>query len=191
MFHLELAFHLWKSLLKIGDSVVDATCGNGKDTLKLCQLVLSDHCGWVFGLDIQEKALQSTRLYLKKFLTPSEQLRVDLFHCSHSEFPLAIQRANIQLIVYNLGYLPGGDKSLTTLKGSTLESVRKGLSLISPTGALSITCYPGHPQGKEEEDALIDFTKDLDGSLWRVVHHRSLNRPSSPSLLFIQKNYRA
>ena len=56
-----------------------------------------------------------------------------------------------KLIVYNLGYLPGSDKLLTTKTSSTLLSVEKALSLIAPNGAISITCYPGHEEGKKEE----------------------------------------
>ena len=185
--HLELAHHYWKLLLKPGDCAIDATCGNGKDTLLLSKYILIQHSGLVIGLDIQKKAIENTLHILKKELTKPQLERVHLFQQSHLDFPKIALEQSIQLIVYNLGYLPGGDKAITTQTQTTLESVDQAMKLIAPQGVVSITCYPGHQAGAEEEKALIQMAARLNPDLWHVLHHRRLNKISSPSLIFIQR----
>jgi hypothetical protein len=187
--HLDLAHLYWKLLLNSGDAVVDATCGNGKDTLFLAQTVLGKKAdsGLVVGIDIQKKSIENTHALLKKELTDLQLSRVHLFNHSHIDFPEIALLHPVKLIVYNLGYLPGGDKTLTTKVSSTLESVRKALQIIAPQGAVSITCYPGHAEGAEEKTSLLKMSESLDPQQWDVSHSQWLNRSSSPSLLFIQK----
>lgn len=172
--HLALAQNYWKNHLKPSDLAIDATCGNGHDTLFLAELCL------VIGIDIQIQAIQNTEALLEQ-----NQKRAILHRLSHAnldELPLPHPP---RLIVYNLGYLPGGDKSITTNTESTLESVKKGLELIALDGALSITCYPGHDEGQREEKALMDWAISLPSSRWSVCHHKWLNRPRSPTLIWI------
>lgn len=166
--HLDLAHDYWRRLIQPGDVVIDATCGNGHDTEYLA--TLTDQ---VYGIDIQLEAIEKTRARVPT---------AHLIHGSHSTFP----NVSPKLIVYNLGYLPSGDKSLTTLVDSTLESVQNGLKILSPGGALSITCYPGHPEGAVEEEALLAWSRTLDPKKYAVCFHQWLNRNKSPSLLFIQ-----
>lgn len=178
--HLDFAHNLWKRLLKPGDWAIDATCGNGWDTALLADLVGPE--GGVISIDLQEGALKEAR---KRF--PGEVDHVHFFHQSHATFPTLCYEKPIRLIVYNLGYLPGGDKGLTTQVKTTLQSVQNGLNLLVPGGCMSITCYPGHEEGAREETALESFTQSLDPKAWCVSHHRWINRKLSPSLLFIQK----
>lgn len=185
--HLELAHLYWKLLLRPGDSVVDATCGNGKDTLILSKNVLTEDAGSVIGMDIQQPAIENTTLLLKKNLSDLQWKRVHLFHESHTNFPPIAWKKPVKLVVYNLGYLPGGDKTLTTKTENTLQSVQRAMQLIATDGAVSITCYPGHEEGKVEEQALLHMAAGLDSSQWNVTGHRWLNRPFSPTVLLIQK----
>jgi hypothetical protein len=87
--------------------------------------------------------------------------------------------------VYNLGYLPGGKKSITTQTDTTLESVKLSLELLADDGAISITCYPGHEEGAREEKELLAFAETLSSKEWNVCQHKWLNRPRSPSLLWL------
>jgi SAM-dependent methyltransferase len=167
--HLLLAKEYWKEHLQPGDFAIDATCGNGHDTLYLSQL-LPD--GLVYGIDIQETALEKTRLAL------GDAKNVRLFHQSHAD-PLPLP-SRPRLIVYNLGYLPGGDKTLTTMTSSTLESIKLSLEILATDGAISITCYPGHDEGMHEEKELLSFVKDL-----KHAYHR-WERERSPTLLWIK-----
>ncbi|NGX39025.1 MAG: Demethylmenaquinone methyltransferase [Chlamydiae bacterium] len=181
--HLDLAHSFWEKGLASGGWAIDATCGNGHDTLRLSRLVGPN--GGVIGLDIQKEALESTKALLKE---NQKEEGVHLFHQSHEEFPPLANENPVQLIVYNLGYLPGGNKALTTRVASTLSSVEKALALLSPGGTVSLTCYPGHPEGEKEESALLDYSQSLLAPDWSVSFHRFLNRRKAPSLLVIQKN---
>jgi len=169
--HLDQAYLYWKNLLKPGDLVIDATCGNGKDALRLCELVPQGH---VYALDIQEIALQKA----KELITHSN---ISFLLQSHTELP----SGEFKLVVYNLGYLPGGNKNLTTLTPTTLESLEKAAQIIAIGGALSITCYPGHPEGAVEEQAVCSWVQTLDSKKWLITHH--VWRERSPTLFFIVK----
>ncbi len=175
----ELAHFYWKRVIQPGDCVIDATCGNGKDSLFLADLIGDE--GTLIGLDIQPEALAKTELLLEK------RSNCHLFHQSHEEFPALAFQKKIKLIAYNLGYLPGGDKKITTQTSSTLESVKKALTLIVPGGLLSITCYPGHPEGALEEKALLKIVSCLPPKEWAICHHCWVNWQAAPSLLILEK----
>lgn len=181
--HLDLAKLFWKRQLVSGDTAIDATCGNGNDTLFLAKLPLSG----LFALDIQPAAIEKTRELLAGHLNEEELKRVALCHMSHEDLRKVPCPIPPSLIVYNLGYLPGGDKSLTTKTESTLESIGSALSILGDAGAISITCYPGHAEGEKEENEILRMAESLPSSLWEVRHHRWMNRARSPSLLWIAR----
>lgn len=138
-------------------------------------------------MDIQEKALEATKIKLETGLPDCAQ-RVKYLLQSHADFPHEFEQLTIKLFVYNLGYLPGSDKSLVTETSNTLKSVEKACSLVATGGLISITCYPGHPEGAAEEQALLDWSSQLDKAEWSVCHHRWVNRKAAPSLLLLQKD---
>lgn len=183
---LDLAHDYWLKLLKPGDLVVDATCGNGHDTLFLAKIVLEKDSGTLITIDTQKQALENSQSFLLDNLSEDLIKRISFYHQCHSVFPDVLQRESVALIVYNLGYLPGGDKTLTTESSTTLQSLKAALPLILPGGAISITCYPGHLAGKIEEETVIHFASSLDPQVWSSCHHRWLNRKNAPSLLLIQ-----
>lgn len=170
--HLKLAKNYWKELLQPSDLAIDATCGNGHDTLFLAEI-----CS-VIGLDIQTQAIEST-----KALLAQHQKNAVLHLISHAHIDTIPLLYPPKLIVYNLGYLPRGDKSITTMVESTVASVEKSLTLLAPNGALSITCYPGHDEGKREEEILEKWITQLSSKKWSVTHHKWRDR--SPSLIWI------
>lgn len=165
--HLILAHAYWKNILSQGDTVIDATCGNGHDTFYLAQLGVR-----VIGYDIQEVAISATQKRVPEAL---------LHHRSHTIF----EESEAALIVYNLGYLPGGNKELTTTCESTLQSVSHALQIASK--AISITCYPGHSEGAREESLLVEWASTLDSKKWSICYHRWLNRERAPSLLWLER----
>lgn len=170
--HLALAHKLWRAHLKPSDIAVDATCGNGNDALVLAKLLPQ---GEVYTFDIQPQAIENTRGRLKDFSNC-------YFFCqSHAEFPLTCTGSC--LFVYNLGYLPKGDMSLTTQTETTLKSIQSALSLLRADGMISITCYPGHEEGAKEEKAILLFLETLAGC--SVDYYKS-NRALAPSLLIIR-----
>lgn len=185
--HLRVAKLYWKSHLRPGDIAIDATCGNGQDTLYLSELLLFDPSSEIVALDIQPEAIQNTRQLLQASLPSDQFQKVSLYKKSHEEIGTLSLRYSPRLIVYNLGYLPGGNKEKTTKTESTLQSVQRSLELLSDDGALSITCYPGHLEGAKEEAALLEFVKTLPFSSWRVCHHSWINKDKAPSFLWISR----
>jgi len=180
---LQLAHHIWNILLKENDSVIDTTCGNGKDSLILASLLSQKGGAKLFCIDIQEQALLNTKALLEEKV-PQFLHKVEFLHTSHELLPLSSPK----LIVYNLGYLPKGDKSLTTQVKSTLLSVQNALEILLPGGALSIMCYPGHPEGLKEEIELKKLFNTLPPTSFSVTHCEWSNRTSSPSLIIVQKS---
>jgi hypothetical protein len=177
--HLDFAHTLWAKLLAPTDHAIDATCGNGHDALVLFKLIPQ---GRLYLIDIQKEALVTTSNRLP------EGALVSFHNICHSAIEKIAPQASIKLIVYNLGYLPGKDKSLTTMTETTLQSIQKSLSLLAPGGAISITCYPGHEEGKRESTAIIEYTKTLSPKQWSVSLHSWINRSKHPFLILIQQN---
>jgi SAM-dependent methyltransferase len=184
--HLDLAHTYWAKIVCEGDIVVDATCGNGHDSCLLAQL----RPKVIYAIDIQQEALQSAGKLIETHLSEAEKNKIKWLLASHEVFPVEIQEASVKLIVYNLGYLPGGDKSLVTRSDTTLRSLKQAQKLIIPGGCISMTCYPGHTEGAIEEQMLLEYTSQLDPKEWSCCLHRWLNRRQSPSLLFIQRSQR-
>jgi len=185
--HLDLAHLYWSQVVQIGDTVIDATCGNGHDTLKLCQLTLSVDKGIVYAFDIQEQAIKSTDIYLYTHLRSDLRGRVNFQQRCHSTFPNEIAKEGVKLIVYNLGYLPGGDKEKTTAILTTLQSLKQAEGLLQPGGVMSITCYSGHGEGAREQEAVLAYASQLSPKEWNCCQHTWLNRQQAPSLFLIQK----
>lgn len=183
--HLDLAHGYWKRHLKKGDTVLDATCGHGHDSLMIAQTILGETEGALYCLDLQEIAIESTKQRLKEVLIPSLFERIFFFQQSHETFPAMVPLCN--LIVYNLGYLPKGDKCKTTQRASTLNSIKNALFLVKQGGLISVTCYSGHPEGAEEKTALLGYVSTLSPQEYLVFHHQIENRRAAPSLLLIFK----
>lgn len=177
--HIAAAHAFWRHLVAPSDTVIDATCGNGHDTLLLAELVPN---GQVIAFDIQPAAIEKTR---ERLASAGLSDRVNLRLSSHKTFPDCIPHS-IKLIVYNLGYLPGGDKTLTTLVETTLLSIQNALPLLQRGGALSITLYPGHSEGQNEEKAILELIQSLDKTKWEIEHLKPNTLPTSPSVLFIR-----
>jgi hypothetical protein len=187
--HLDLAHQYWERVVQTGDKVIDATSGNGYDTLKLAQLALNEQEGTVYAMDIQPIAIERTKEYLSSSLTSQQYTRVCFLVRCHSQFPKEIEPHTIRLIVYNLGYLPGGNKELTTSNSTTLKSLQEAQHLIMPGGVISLTCYSGHSEGSFEKEALLDYVSILPKTEWSCCHHEWMNRRQAPSLLILQKVY--
>ncbi|SPJ31905.1 class I SAM-dependent methyltransferase [Candidatus Protochlamydia amoebophila] len=185
--HLDLAHDYWRRILQPNDRVIDATCGNGNDTLKLCQLLLSNGDGKVYAFDNQSDAIDKTKVLLREHLNLDQFKQINFILGCHSKFSDYVLPNTIKLIVYNLGYLPGGDKKKTTLTSTTLLSLQNSLNLIKPGGMICITCYPGHAEGLLEEKALLKFALNLPPMEWSCCYHSWINRRQSPSLLLLQK----
>lgn len=182
--HLDIAHTFWQKIVCHGDTVIDATAGNGHDSLFLASLALGDSGGKLIALDIQKSAIDNTKCRLKDF--PEKQ--ISLYEMCHSRLKEVAAPESVKLIAFNLGYLPGGDKSLTTRTLSTLAAIKAALDLIIPGGLVSITCYPGHAEGLVEENAILPFCQALDPKVWSVSSHTFINRTRHPHLILLQRH---
>ena len=167
--------------LKKGGNAVDFTMGNGHDTLWLSREIGQDGRVWAF--DIQEQALRSTADLLRRENAPDN---VTLIHDSHANV-LSYVKEPICVGVFNLGYLPGGDKSVTTLRPSTLEAVKGGLELLDSDGALLIAVYPGHEEGTKEGEMLQEYLSTLSRFRICASCFRIINSPTSPFFFLCEK----
>jgi hypothetical protein len=180
--HIEHAHALWKEHLEQNDLAIDATCGNGHDSVVLAKLT----GGNLWALDIQEKAIENTKGRLKAELDEDLFSKVQFHLGCHSKFPDAIKKGAVKLVVYNLGYLPGSDKAVVTERDTTITSLNNALLLLKAHGLLSITCYPRHDAGQKETEAVLSWAASLDKSMWVVEHKVWPQRERSPSLLIIK-----
>lgn len=178
---VQIVRQIISSSLLLTDDVVDATVGNGHDTLFLAEMTE----GTVYGFDIQAGAVEATRALLaEKGVDPG---RVRLFLKDHADIEDYVP-PGLGLVLFNLGYLPGGDKSLTTREISTLAAVRNSLKLIKPLGKVLIVVYSGHAEGMSEKLELLSMLKDLDQGEFNVVYHTFPNqRGNPPELICIEK----
>jgi SAM-dependent methyltransferase len=165
-----------------GDMAVDATCGNGNDTLLLAHLV--GDSGRVWAFDIQEEAIRSTSEALAR---TGLQARVELVLAGHESMADHLP-ADLGAVVFNLGYLPGGDSSVITRPETTLTAAQQALELLRPAGILVMTVYPGHPGGEAEQRAVDVWAAAVPpsaGYLWRMGQQNV--SPGAPYALFFQK----
>ena len=167
--------------IKKGGVAVDFTMGNGHDTLWLSNAVGEN--GRVYAFDIQSQALENTAALLKKENAPENYI---LIHDSHARV-LEYVKEPFCAGVFNLGYLPGGDKSLTTLRPSTLEAVRGGLELLASGGILLIAVYPGHAEGALEGEMLQEELSKLDRHFISVSRFQIINSPAAPFFFAVEK----
>ena len=138
-----------EKVCKKTDIVIDATCGNGNDTLMLAKIAKK-----VYAFDIQKKAIDNTKALLSK----NNINNVTLINDSHEYIDKYLDeyKEKISLIIFNLGYLPNGNKSITTNYKTTIKAVKKSLLLLNGKGIILVTCYP-HKEGKKEGEELIKF----------------------------------
>ena len=177
---LGTAKELLAPALHPGGTAADFTMGNGHDTLFLSRALPG---GKVWAFDIQPAALEATRALLaENGAGDNVQLILD----SHSNLDRYIQTP-LDAGVFNLGYLPWADKTITTRRETTLEAVEKALSLLRVGGVLVIVIYPGHEEGRLEGEALQQKRSTLDPKRYDVLLHRLIHVPHCPYILAVER----
>ncbi|CAN1263220.1 Putative rRNA methylase YtqB [Linum perenne] len=185
----EVAHLVWSRVVKPGDTVIDATCGNGHDTLAMLKLVADESGrGRVYGLDIQKDALNSSSSLLDESLTPKERELVKLFGICHSRMEgILPENSPVRLVAFNLGYLPGGNKDVITVPETTRLALDAAKRILLSGGLISLVVYIGHPGGREELEAVEGFASGLSVDEWSCCKFQLLNRPVAPVLVFLFK----
>lgn len=177
---LELHKYFIRQHLRPGDVAVDFTMGNGHDTEFLSREVGPD--GFVFAFDVQEQALASTQERLVSSGCPDNyQLILD----SHSNVKKYVD-VPIKAGMFNLGWLPGGDKSITTLRETTLPAIRDAISLMDRDGILNIAIYPGHKEGDLEGKMVLEYLSGISRHKVCATKIKILNSPTSPYFIVVE-----
>ncbi len=170
------------SFVREGHHTVDATCGNGHDTLLLARLVGAG--GHVWGFDIQQEAVAETGHRLDDSGLSS---RVTLLHTGHEALAQHIA-GPVQVVLFNLGYRPGGDRSVITRPETTAIALEQSLRLLAAGGIVLVTVYPGHCGGGDEQSTVENWAAGLNP---RVCHSWRMGQTNvssnAPYLLLVQK----
>lgn len=182
---INYAHHLLEESISKGELAIDATCGNGNDTVFLSKLVGTD--GQVLAFDIQEQAIAATDEALKS----KNISNVSLIHDSHANLEKYIPVEGNQTIggaIFNLGYLPRSDKTVITKPDSTITAVNTILQRLKPNGLLVLVVYHGHDGGKEEKEALLKHVMHLKQEEFNVLRYGFINQKNNPPFIIaIQK----
>lgn len=163
--------------IKKGDITVDATCGNGNDTLMLSKLSKK-----VFAFDIQKEAIENTR----KLLISNNVNNVTLINSSHEFMDKLLNdyKNKISLVLFNLGYLPNGNKDITTKANTTLNAIKSSFKLLNKKGIILVVCYP-HEEGKKESKEIINY---LGTNKINYKIYKNTDNINAPFLIEIKNN---
>jgi len=152
------------AVLREGDLAIDATAGNGHDTVFLAKLV--GEAGEVIAFDVQEQAIVSTR---ERLAAEGLLDRVKLVHGSHGSIAKHAAAKSVAAVMFNLGYLPGGDHAVITRTEETLQALDGALEALRSGGLLTIVCYPGHEGGDQESAAVVAWAEQRGAEVFRRV----------------------
>ena len=158
-------------------TVIDATLGNGNDSLKILEKM---HGGKLYGFDIQKMAIENS----EKLLNRKGFENYELIEDSHENIERYVE-GEVELVIYNLGYLPRSDKKIVTKPKSTVESVKKAVSMLSETGIVIVVSYIGHEGSFEENSALEELLKNLDQHKYKVEKRQFFNQIHTPPIVYL------
>ncbi|WP_186575862.1 tRNA (mnm(5)s(2)U34)-methyltransferase [Aquibacillus kalidii] len=182
---ISYAHELMETTVNPGETVVDGTCGNGKDTLFLGKLV--GQTGHVVGFDIQADAIANTKALLEQ----EEVKNAHVIHDGHEHVEHYFKKYKVESIggaIFNLGYLPGSDKSVITTPTTTIQAIDTLVAYLKKGGLIVLVVYHGHPGGDTERDALFNHLSKLEQRQFNVLQYGFINQKNSPPfILAIEK----
>ena len=166
--------------VKEGDVCADFTMGNGYDTEFLCRTV--GESGKVYAFDIQPAAVASTKKRLAEVNCPENYTLIcDSHHNAANYIDCKIKGG-----MFNLGWLPGGDKSITTMRETTMPAIETAISLLDSDGVLTVAVYPGHKEGELEGEEICEYLSTLSRHKICATKIKILNSPTSPYFILIE-----
>jgi Predicted S-adenosylmethionine-dependent methyltransferase involved in cell envelope biogenesis len=176
---LQLSKYILQDKIIKGDTVVDATCGNGGDSLFLCNLIGSS--GKLYCFDIQSQAIENTRKKLWKNGVPPVYT---LINDGHENIDKYIGYG-IHGAVFNLGYLPKGDHNIITRPENTISAIKKIMDRLFGGGVIVIVVYWGHEGGAFEKETLLNYIKDIDSKTYTVIKAEFTNQENCPPMVIV------
>lgn len=172
----EYCHHFLEEFIAEGDICIDATAGNGNDTEFLCRSV--GDAGKVYAFDIQKDAIDHTRARLEE---AGISERAELILDGHEKMATYVKE-EVSVIVFNFGYLPGGDHQIATKPLTSIPAIEAGLSLLKVNGIMNLCIYSGGDTGYEERDEILSYLKELDSRKWLVIMSSYYNRKNDPPI---------
>ncbi len=160
-----------------GDICIDATMGNGNDTVLLSKLAGAQ--GKVLAFDIQEEALKHTQ---RRLIQEGCDKNYELILDSHEHIGSYAESAAVSCITFNFGYLPGGDHRIATQAASSVCAIESGLRLLKKNGLMTLGIYSGGDSGFAERDAILQYVTNLDPGKFLVILSEYANRPNHPPI---------
>ncbi|GIP34451.1 class I SAM-dependent methyltransferase [Paenibacillus sp. J2TS4] len=179
---LSYAHRLAAEQLQPGDIAVDATVGNGVDTLFLAERV--GPSGQVYGFDIQPQALRKAAERMDRHMGSPHP--VQWIEASHALMKQCIPtgcHGKVGAIMFNLGYLPGSDHATITVPESTLPALDASLELLRPGGVITIALYTGHAGGEQEAAEVEQWAAQLPQQTCQVLKYELINQRNHPPYL--------
>lgn len=170
---LDFVRNIISKRIKESDVCVDATCGRGNDTLFLAKLAKK-----VYAFDIQKEAINSSKELLKEYDN------VVFINDSHENVNDYVTE-EINVAMFNLGYLPKGDKNITTKSNTTISSIDKVIKKLEVRGIVSIVCYPGHPEGYRESMELLEYLRNINQKEYDIIRYDFINQINNPPFALI------
>ncbi len=179
---VEFSHWLFNNYLENNKIFIDATCGNGKDTLFLADKL--DSQGKLYAFDIQEEAIKNTKYIIEQ---KEFNINIEYINDGHENIDKYIEE-NVNGIIYNLGFLPGSNKDIKTKKDTTITSLNKSLNLLADGGLIVVVIYSEHEGGSEEKEAILNFASNLNYKKFNVLHYHFINqRKTPPEVIAIKK----
>lgn len=161
-------------------TAVDGTLGNGFD---LEFLLAQKEIITVYGFDIQEQAILTCREKIK-----DSTQKIHLIHDSHQYIDNYVSE-KIDLAMFNLGYLPGGDKAIVTRRETTMIALEKTIQKLDDYGLMVVMTYPGHQEGEKEHCCISNYLKGLLTSELAILQLgvQNVKKPCPNIFLIIKK----
>lgn len=172
---LNLAHKWMREHIGEGAFCIDATAGRGFDTAFLCEVV--GKSGRVLAFDIQEEATISTKRLLEE-----KGLNAEVYQESHTQMKDYAKIESVDGIMFNFGYLPGGDHTICTHKEDSIKAIEVGLELLKKQGVMALCIYHGGDTGFEEKEAILSYLKTIDSKKYTVIVSEFFNRPNFPPI---------
>lgn len=176
---IDLNQRILNTILKGGDSVIDATCGNGHDSVFIAEKI--GQAGHLFCFDTQAIAIKNTQEALQNL---NNKPTCYFFNESHENLGNSV-KSKVDCVFYNLGYLPNSDKSIITIAETTIKSLQSAFNLLKPNGIVSLISYLTHDEQNEFQQ-LKSFLFDLDYNKFSIAETTFILRKTSPVLFIIE-----
>ena len=179
----EVVHHVLSSYVQPGNICVDATCGNGVDTLFLAEKVGKEGC--VYGFDIQKKAIEETNYRLE---SADQRTQVVLFCAGHETMKEQLLErdgeiaGHVAAAIFNFGYLSGGDYAIHTRAETSIKAMSQCQELLAVGGIMALCIYSGGDTGHEEKEAVLQYLEQLDQKRWLVLKLEYFNRGNNPPI---------